>query len=158
MLGAFDGGGLDVPEEFDAFVFGVVVLEGEGGHLLGAAAIEHHDLLGAEPDGCDGGVDGGVAGADDGGAAGHPGERAVLVAGDDVERVGDAGELLAGDAEAMDGAQADAEEDRRRAAASSVARSGCVDDGVEVELDAEPGDHVDFAQDSASGSLYSAMP
>ena len=72
-----------MPVEEDAFVAGVVVLEGEGGHLGGVAAVEHGDFGGAEADGGDGGVDGGVAGAYHGYPRWRGGYGSVFVAGDE---------------------------------------------------------------------------
>ncbi len=143
---------LHVPQELHAFLPGVLVFEVEGGHLLGAAAIDHRDGFCAEPDGGVGSVDRGVARADDGDVAGDLRDCAALVIRDERERVGHPGELFAGDAEAMDGAEAYAEEDRVVLGFEAVEHGG-VNDGVEVELDAELGDAVDLAQAGGGGEL-----
>ena len=63
--------GLRQPVEPNAFDLGVIVLEGEGRHFLFGAAVEQVDFFGAQTPGGVGGVDGGVAAADDHHAPAH---------------------------------------------------------------------------------------
>src|SRR5262249_21231623 len=106
-----DAGGLGEPVEADAFDLRVIVLEGEGRHLFFRASVEDVDVRRAHADGGVGGVDGGVAGADDDHGFAYLKIGLRFVALDEAERVDDAGELIAGDAEALHGAEADADED-----------------------------------------------
>ena len=64
---------------------------------------------------------------------------------------------FAGDAETMDRAEADAEEDGVVLGFETIEHGG-VDGGVHVKLDAELGDAIDLAKAGESVSLYSATP
>ena len=140
-----DGDGLRHPVEADAFHFGVIVLEGEGGHFLFAAAVEEVHVLGAEAHGGVGGIDGGVAAADHDDAAAGLKIGLRLVALDEAQGVDDAGELVAGNAEALHGAEADADEDEVELALQLIERDGAADFGL-AELHAHGAHHFHFAQ------------
>ncbi len=99
----------------DAVGLGELLLVFAGAHALGPAAIDDGDVLGAETLRLGGDVDGGHAAADhdDAAADRQRGEVARLAqAGDVVDGVLDAGNVLVGEAEGVDAGKADAEEDR----------------------------------------------
>ena len=156
-LGAeeFDGGGASVffddldglrhPMEADAFHLGVIVFELEGGHFVFTAAVEEVDVFRAQAKGGVGGVDGGVASADDDDGAAGSKVGQGLVAFDEAEGVDDAGEMVAGEAEAFHGAEADADEDEVEVALELIEGDSGADFGL-AELDAHRADHVDFAE------------
>ena len=137
--------GLHMPQELHSLEPGVLVLKGKGRHLLLAAAIDDVHIAGAQPDRSNGGVDGGVSRSDDDHARRHARELPGLVAGDQIEGVGHARQLFAGDAKLVDCAQPNAQEDGIVVALEVRQHLG-VDHGLEVKLHSELGEHFDFAQ------------
>ena len=105
---------LPAPQKLHAFLLGVFVLEVEGRHVVLAAAIEKIDGLRAQAARGVGRVDGGVAGAHHNNGSVHLADVAGLVRGDKFERVHHAFVVLAGNAEPLHRAQAEAEEDDSR--------------------------------------------
>ena len=140
-----DGDGLRHPMEADAFHLGVIVLELEGGHFGFAAAVDEVDIFRSQAKGGVGGVDGGVAAADDDDGAAGSKVGQGLVAFDEAEGVDDAGEVVAGEAEAFHGAEADADEDEVEFALQLIEGDVGADFGL-AELDAHRADHFDFAE------------
>ena len=103
-----------VEEDGDAVGLGKLAFVTTGAHALRGAAIDDGDLLGAEPLRLGGDVDGGHAAADHDHAAAD-GQRGQILRlaepGDVIDRILDAGHVLAGEAERIDAAEADGEED-----------------------------------------------
>src|SRR5687768_14251222 len=129
-----------LPEELDRVLLGERVLVLVGGHLGLPAPVDQHHALGPEPPRLRHGVNGRVARADDGDRAPqrHRLPAARLDALDDVERVVDALQLLAGHVQPTRLAEAHAEEDAVVRGLQLLDRDVPPDLRVEAELDAEP--------------------
>ncbi len=103
---AFDGVGGDVdgagvPEEVDAGTAGVLVFEGESGHVGFGAAVKDGDVGCAEIFGGDGSVDGGVASADDDNFVANVHGFGVFIGGNEFKGVDNVACVFAGDAEGL---------------------------------------------------------
>ncbi len=147
-----------VPDEVDAFVLGVLVLEVEGGDVFAAAAVEDADVLRAEADGGDGSVDGGVPRADDDDTiAGREG-LSGLVSSNELEGVDYSGVIGAGDGEPVHGAETDTEEDGIEAGLDTLDGIAAAD-FADAELDAKLANVLDLGEgvDSAEFVLGDAV-
>ena len=89
----------------------MLVFKAECRHLLSPAPVHDVHVLGAQPHRSYGGVDGRVARPNHHHARWHGRQLSRLVAGNQIERVGYARQLFAGDAELMNCAQANSQED-----------------------------------------------
>ena len=96
--------------QLHALVLGLFDFFLVGGHGLAAAAVDDGDVLGAEPQGGAGGVDGRVAAADHHHVLAHRHRAAEVVGAEEGEGVGDAFGVVAGHAQAHARRRADAEE------------------------------------------------
>src|ERR1700733_3360974 len=110
------------------------VLEGERGHLLRTSTIHNVYLSCAETNGCDSRVDGGVPRSHYDDARWHRCQRAGLVTGDEVERVGHACKLFSRDAQTMNSAESNAEKDSV-VLLLEHSEAGGIDHRVEMKID-----------------------
>ena len=133
------------PAELDAFFAGLVVFESEGGHVLLIAAVKDFHGLSAEAASGAGGVNRGIACADDHGGAAHVEIVARFVTRDELESVNDGRMIFVGDAQFVYGAEADAEEDGVEFLFELNQLCG-VDFFAEAEFHAEGVDHFDFTE------------
>src|SRR5690625_88757 len=149
-----DGDRLAQETELDAFVLHEGVLEVVGGHLAVGAAVDDGYPFGTEPFGDRGGIDGGVAGADD---RDVPAERDVvqplqpfhlrqLAGSDEREGFGDALQVLTGDAHLGYFAHADAEEHRVELVEDLLRRDVHPYFNAGLDLHSEAADELDFLE------------
>ncbi len=119
-----------------------------GGHGLAAAAVDHRDLFGAQPQGGPGGVDGRVAAADDHHVFAHRDRAADVVGPQEAQRVGDAFGVGAGQPQAHAQRRADAEEHRVvTLGPEGLERHVLAEHHVGEDFHAHPLDHADLAGD-----------
>src|SRR5277367_4428648 len=135
-----------------AFLLSMFIFEIEGGDVLLVAAIDDVDFVSTESFGGVGGVDGGVACADDYDLAAYRASAASLVAGDKFNRVDDSWVVVAGDVELAHRAKSDAEEDDVEFPLQLL-QIGPIGDVSLFEFDSERADQLDFAQTVGGAEL-----
>src|ERR1039458_5616143 len=145
MLIAADGERLPAPQKLHALLFGVFVLEVEGRNVVLTASIEQVDGLRAKTAGGVRGVDGGVSSADHDHRSAHLANVACLVGGDQLECVHHTVRVLAGNAEPLHRAEAEAEEDEVKLRFESYQFGGCPNAHSKAELNAKATDHLPLA-------------
>ena len=138
--------------QLDAFVHGLFDFLLVGGHHFAAAAIDDRDFLGTQPHGGPGGVDRRIAAADHDDSLADLDRSAQVVGAQEIEGVGDAFGLFAGDAQVHSDGRANAEEHRFAAfRPQGLQREIAAQLHIGQDLDAHVLDHADLAGDDFAG-------